>query len=601
MINLAFALAAIISTSNAALTPDYPAAYSMDVKLDTESRSISGNEKIRFVNPTSDTLGEIAFHLYPNAFKDTSSVYAREDSRIVADIEAGNVSGIDLSNILINGVVVNREQCRSDGTLYYITLPNKLSPRDSLSISLNFNLKIPKIRVRFGDDEYGNYLLSHWHPILCGYQKGRLIDFEYHSNSEFFSNFASYDVKLDMPSDFVIGSTGELTEISRDSSRVIWQAHADSVIDFAFACGPAFDVVEKDTLGIKLRYLLRKEHSSLTPQIDWMTKYSLAFNSNRFFKYPYPVFTLVDFDMGASGMELPGMMAVTFPSKDNKGFGKATLNLTIAHEVTHEWFYGTIATNEAEEPWLDEGLTSYWSSRLLDAGGDSLLDFNIFGYKISMDFIQQMMGQMTEAEWAVSSKSWDFPDNFTYSSTVYYRAELVLKTLEQYLGRAVFDSSIANYARTYRFRHPDTEDFKQILSSSSGVNLDSFFEQFVDGTARFDYGLRLLKYAPSPDSARGKYKIDLTAVREQDGIIPRKIFIALEDGSTIDTLWDGNRKVADITLYANDRPTSAYFTEYALDEQKANDSIYLNTFSSRIMSFEWDMISLMEFLLACFL
>jgi hypothetical protein len=601
MMNLAFTLALILSSSQATLTPEFPAAYTLDVKLDTASQSLSGRENVRLLNPTSDTLGEIAFHLYPNAFKDTSSTYAREDSRILSDIEAGNISNLELSDITIDGAALDFEQCSSEGTLYRITLSRKLPPGDSLSIALKFDLKLPKIRVRFGYDEYGNYLLSHWHPILCGYQKGRQVDFEYHSESEFFSNFASYDVKLDIPAGFAIGSTGEIDEISRDSSRVIWEAHADSVIDFAFACGPAFEVTEKDTLGIKLRYFLREEHSSLISRVDWMTKFSLAYNSGRFFKYPYPVFTLVDFDMGAQGMELPGMVAVTFPDKDDKRFGGVSLNLTIAHEVTHEWFYGVIASNEAEEPWLDEGFTSYWSSRLLESGGDSLSEFKILGYEISIDFIQQMLGRMTEAEWPVSSKSWEFPDNFNYSSTVYYRAELLLKTLEQYLGRAAFDSAMTRYANRYRFKHPDSEDFKREFSDACGVNLDNFFAQFVDGSARLDYGMRALKYAPAPDSAKGKYKIDLTVVRERDGIIPRKVIIAMENGAAIDTAWDGIRKIGDITVYSNERPISATLADYALDEQKANDSIYLNSFSSRIMSFEWDMISLMEFLLACIL
>jgi hypothetical protein len=601
MIGLSLTLAALLSSTSIALTPDLPAAYQMEISLDTTSHTLSGKESISFLNPISDTLTEISFHLFPNAFSDTNSIFAIESPEIRRAIASGNISKLEISNIAIDGMPIDPSKNRETGTLYYIPLPNKLPPGDSISISLNFNLKIPRVNIRFGYDEYGNYLLSHCLPILCGYQKGRLVDFEYHAQSEFFSNFASYDVKLDLPVSFAVGSTGVLREVSRDSSRVIWQALADTVIDFAFACGPAFEVTERDTLGIKIRYFIRKEHAAYLGQSDWITKFSLAYNSTRFFKYPYPVLTLVDFDIGAQGMELPGMVAITFPSEKYRSMGKAMVNLAISHEVTHQWFYGVIASNEAEEPWLDEGVTSYVTSRLLESGDDSLSEFSIFGYKISLDFPQQVAALMTEAEWPVEAKSWDYPDEFNYSATVYFKAELVLKTLESYLGRAVFDSAVSRYANSYRFRHPNTDDFKRALSSSSGINLDRYFEQFVFGNARLDYGLRSLKYAPAEDSTKGKYKIDMLVIRKFDGIVPQRITVALENGTAIDTVWDGNQKIGSIALYSNSRPLSAVLTEYALDENKANNSIYLNSFSSRIMSFEWDMISIMEFLLAYFL
>ncbi len=242
------------------LSPELPASYRMDVKLDTSNNNITGFENIEFMNPTSDTLSQICFHLYPNAFKDTSSAFCRENSEIRSEVAAGNTSELKISNLTIDSLSIDSNGIEESGTLLYVNLPTKLPPLKTISISLKFELKIPKTLMRFGYNDLGNYLLSHWHPILCGYQKGVLQDFEYHSNSEFFSNFSSYDVRLDVPLGFAVGSTGELTEVSRDSSRTIWNAHADTVIDFAFVCGPGFEVIESDTLGIKIRYLLEKRH-----------------------------------------------------------------------------------------------------------------------------------------------------------------------------------------------------------------------------------------------------------------------------------------------------------------------------------------------------
>ncbi|MCK7537725.1 MAG: hypothetical protein MZV63_45620 [Marinilabiliales bacterium] len=37
------------------------------------------------------------------------------------------------------------------------------------------------------------------------------------------------------------------------------------------------------------------------------------------------------------------------------------------HEFGHAYFMGILASNEFEEPWLDEGVNSYWEQRIVDA------------------------------------------------------------------------------------------------------------------------------------------------------------------------------------------------------------------------------------------
>jgi len=598
--------AIIISAGLSNLSPELPASYRMEVTLDTASQIVTGSETIFFLNPTDDTLESLCFHLYPNAFRDTSSVLAHESREIRQDILAGNTASLTVSDIVIDSLPLDSTSITEKGTLLYLTLPESLGPGETTEISLSFRLTLPLARMRFGYNARGNYLLSHWHPILCGYQRGRLVENEYHQNSEFFSNFSSYYVRLVLPLGFDVGSTGELTLVEKDSSRAIWQAAADTVIDFAFACGTGFEVSESDTLGIKIRYLIEKGHVKLRDRADWITKFSLAFNSNWFFKYPYPTFTLVDFDSGAEGMELPGMITLTFPGERLGPAAGAILNLGIAHEVTHEWFYGMVATNEAEEPWLDEGITTYVTSRLLEAGGDSLGKVEVFGYNIPLDISGQLVSMMSKAEYPINLKSWEYPDMFAYAGTVYYRASLMLRTLEQWVGRDKFDAFLKNYANLFRFRHPIWEDFVNAATTTTHSDMTGFFYQFINGTARVDYEVRSLEYKPSADTgAAGTYEITVAVARELDGALPQRLSVALENGSVIDTLWDGARgnspRVQEITLLAKSKPASATLAPYALDENTANNSLYIKSFGGRLASFEWDMIFLKEFFLSLFL
>jgi len=593
--------AMVISTT---LSPALPAAYQMEARLDTAEHKIYAAERIAFLNPTMDTLNQISFHLYPNAFRDTSSIYARKDLNARQNIFSGNRADLKVSKIMLDGILVDSSKITESGTLLYVSLPRPLPPDDSILIALDFELLIPKHIMRIGYNEKGNYLISHWHPILCGYQNGRLIDNEYYPQSEFFSNFASYDVTLKIPSGFAVGATGELSLVAEDSNRAVWHAKADTVIDFAFACGPAFELFESDTLGIKINYLLEKENAKFQTSTDNAVKYSLAYCSERLFKYPYRTFTLVDFDMGAQGMELPGMNVISFPEGRIISGARPILWFVIAHEAAHEWFYGTVATNEAEEPWLDEAFATYWASRIMEAQQDSLKYISIFGYRAPINTLDHILALMGKAEWPVNLKSWDYPDDFSYSTAVYFRASAVLQTLEQMLGRAAFDSALGIYANRFRFKHPAERDFYDSIEKSARFDLDPFFAQFIAGTARVDYAIRNIEYNSNAEPNE-TYSIKVTAGREFDGILPHRIEIGLENGAILDTHWDGAARTAIFEFTANSKPEYAKIgfgeTPYALDENLGNNSMYLKSFGWRMLNFEWDAVFALEFFISLLL
>jgi aminopeptidase N len=433
-----------------------------------------------------------------------------------------------------------------------------------------------------------------------------LIDWEYHANSEFFSNFASYDVALELPPGFAVGSTGNLKLVDRSDTIAVWHAEEKQVIDFAFACGPDFEMLESDTLGIRIHYLLKNENIELLDRIERITEYSLAYCSEELFKYPYRNFTVVDFGPGAAGLELPGLISVAIPESKSEN-ALDYLEHTIAHETAHQWFYATIATNEFEEPWLDEGLTSYLTSKIAGSYGDGKSFIGLYGYNISLDELSRTFALIGKTSYPINLKSWEYPGSIDYNSAVYSRALLVLQTLEGITGDSVFASALKDFAEDYRFGHPDGKDFLSSISSSTGLDLTYFSSQFVNGIARVDYGVTSLKYDEVPGESHGeavKYKITVDVRRKLDGIIPQKITVGLDDGATIDTTWDGRAGVASFEFMADSKPRYAGIDEdniSPLDENRTNDRIYLDSHSLQLISFEWDAVFTLEFMLSLFL
>lgn len=62
-------------------------------------------------------------------------------------------------------------------------------------------------------------------------------------------------------------------------------------------------------------------------------------------------------------MEYPTLITAAAAGNLNPGY---SLERTLVHEIGHQYFYGMVANNEFEEPWLDEGFTSYAEERLME-------------------------------------------------------------------------------------------------------------------------------------------------------------------------------------------------------------------------------------------
>jgi hypothetical protein len=579
-----------------------PVSYRIEARLDTTAQKIYGSETLEFMNPTDRVLYSICFHLYPNAFSDTNTVFCRENESVRSDVASGNISRLDVSELTANGRIVESARIRLEGTLMCIDVPDGIAPGRTARVEMTFELLIPRARIRFGHNGKGNYLLSHWYPIMCGYQKGELIDREYHANSEFFSNFGSYDVSLALPSDFEVGSTGKIDLIERSDTLSVWRAVADTVIDFAFACGRNFKKTKVSESGIGINYLLSEANEDYFEQVDEMTRFSLTWCSENLFPYPYEEYTVVDFAPGASGLELPGLIAVSLPGlTDDPQFSRVAG--TIAHETAHQWFYATVANNEIDDPWLDEGLVSYLTGKILKAKAVPPSRFSFPGYEIKQDDISRIFTLSKEISYPIDLASYEFPDWYEYRSAVYPRAGMTLQCLETAVGDSAFAGALQYYAREYRFRHPDTDDFENAISAYAGIDLSEFYSQFISGTAQVDYGVVSMIYDKIGDDDQN-YLVNVIVRRFQDGILPQTVSIVLDNGAIIDTTWDGRSRVASFEFETDSRPLYAsidqYFT-YLLDRNISNNRLYRESYSSRIISFDWDAVFITELLLSLLL
>jgi aminopeptidase N len=179
---------------------------------------------------------------------------------------------------------------------------------------------------------------------------------------------------------------------------------------------------------------------------------------------------------------------------------------------------------------------------------------------------------------------------------------MVWQALENMLGDSVFASSMKSFAESYRFRHPDGEDFIESISESSSRDLTKFVEMFIEGTSRVDYAvekLRFEKVESDDDSVETEYTVYVDVTRKRDGILPQVVTVGLKDGMTVEKAWDGVDRVRELIFETESIPVYASIDKkisYEIDENLNNNTIYLDGHIARLISFEWDVIFVIEFL-----
>lgn len=145
----------------------------------------------------------------------------------------------------------------------------------------------------------------------------------------------------------------------------------------------------------------------------------------------------------------------------------------MAHEFSHHWFGDLVTCETAEDMWLNEGWASY---------SESVFFEKVYGkerYKKNVRQNHKAVLHFThitdDGYRAVSG----VPHEYTYGSTVYDKGAEVAHTLRGYVGDSLFFLCVTAYLNAFKFNHASSIDFRNYLSQCSGIDLTSFFENWV--------------------------------------------------------------------------------------------------------------------------
>jgi len=610
-------LAAFVLVAAAVLAAPRPAAqrseprsprnadYTIEVRLDPEARRLEGRQVLTWTNIQAVPAGELRFHLYWNAWRNDRSTWMLEE-RLTGDLPAAiredawgwiEVDSIRLraaSGAPLDLTAEARFDSPDDGnpddrTVLVVPLPAPVAPGESVAVEMAWRARVPRTFARTGF-RGDFFFLAHWFPKLGVFEgEEGWACHQFHSNTEFYSDYGVYDVTITTPERFVVGATGrQVEERPAGSGEVARRFVQEDVHGFAWTASPDYRVAtgrfEAPGLPpVDLRLLYQPEHAGQVERHLAATRATLELYGTWYGPYPYRQLTVVDpaWGAGAGGMEYPTLF--TAGSRlFNPPAGGSPEHVTI-HEAGHQFWYGVVGNDEYEHAWLDEGLNTYSTAHAYEEtyGQEAFVARYLRPPGTSWrGFLPVVHREARSPRWIDGirldryrrSAERDVPATPSYlyypgshGDISYAKTATWLMTLERHLGWETQREILSTFYERWSFRHPEPEDFfavaNEVARARRGVELDWFFDQVHYGDASFDYAVERsdsfeaeveglveeegeLVYrgggeAGDAEEAETVYRSEVVVRRIGEGVFPVEVLMVFEDGSELRRLWDG--------------------------------------------------------------
>ena len=532
--------------------------YKINAALNVQTNIVKGTENIVYTNNSPDTLRKIYFHMYWNAFQPNSvmDIRSRElgkttftsrrgtqmqdwDPRVRDRIQQLKPEEIGYQRISQIAIAGKAQQLIDHETILEVVLTQAILPKSSVSLSLNFEAQVPKQIRRSGRDnaEGVRFSMSQWYPKMVEYDYQGWNTNPYIAR-EFYGVWGNYDVNLTLDKNYMVAATGVLqnpTAAADASGNKTWNFKGSNIHDFVWAADDHFKHLSKEVRkGLTLHVYYKEKDAqadSAWANVLWAAEKVLPYMEKKFGAYPYPQYYFIQ--GGDGGMEYAMATLLKGPSLG-----------TAFHEWMHSWYQHILGTNESLFPWMDEGFTSfgeeaisYWYEENHATNSPYLSDKAKAQLKAAHEAAKTQLPLVQSGNYAgyyglvksgfeepMSTHSDHYNTNMAYSSAAYSKGATFLGVLGYIISDSLRDKTLLNYYNTWKFKHPNANDFTRVAEKTSGIQLQWFKEYWVNSTKTVDYGLN--------DIQAGEKGAILSIQRVGKMPMPIEVYITYKDGSS---------------------------------------------------------------------
>ena len=540
--------------------------YSIDARLDPDSRTLNGQEVIRYTNNSPDVLDALWLQLDQNLY--------RADARAAAFSarpQRGSTDGYRIQRVEVKqgGGWVAVEPLIDD-TRMRVTLPTALAPKGGqVEVRVTYGYVVPS-------DDFGGrtgwipsangdiFSIAQWYPRLAVYDDVRGWDTLPFLANEFYLEYGDFDYAVTVPSDMIVAGSGELTNAdevldaeqrrrlaqARASDRTVmirtpeevqaaspagavrtWRFRMKDTRDVAFSASRAFvwdaariNLPDGKTALAQSVYPIESVGQDRWSRSTEYLKHAVETFSD-WYAYPWP--NAINVAGPAAGMEYPG---IVFDGVEDKG---GTLFWITAHEIGHSWFPMIVGFDERRDAWMDEGFNTF-----IDVYESDAFENGVYGPKRDGEYAP---GQGAPAEQiAALLEDADAPTIMTRADAIrekyrhpvtYFKSAFGLTLLrEDILGPERFDPAFRKFIADWAFKHPKPSDFFRAMESAGGEDLSWFWRGWYLNNWKHDLAVTAITPIDG-DAAKGA---EVVVENRDKLVLPATLRVTFADGSHLD-------------------------------------------------------------------
>jgi hypothetical protein len=565
---------AAANAETAAPWPAWLPRYEVVMDLDVAAHCAHVRMKATWINPQPIPTRQLVFNAHSRYVVPSGDIGLTAKTLELLRLAPGDSMGVkkpccDIHRIsLLNATgdpfVLDFRYEGDTKTTLVVPLPRVIRAGEAVTVLIELTMLLPPKQGRWGQWQ-GVTTLSNWLPVFayygpckkiqpaapparhlvpmssCEWQPTPFIPW----HQPFFNESSHYRVRATLPADQQIACTGSIVNkrLLADGRQQV-DIVAPGVRDFAFLCSARYQVFEgfvayprkeppkapsEDTLhaprrvahtstvpaptGVRIRILASPEHEYYARQMVHIAEQAITAYSKWFGPYPWPEFTIAEAFFGWNGNECSTLVMI-----DERVFAMPQLagnfvDYLVSHEICHQWWYNQVGTNGYCETWMDEGLATYFSHRLLDqkiGKNNNLMTFpkglgwlpNIPRETYRSYGLYGALGRGDNGP--VVRPMSEFGHVANLFSMTYDKGSRIVGLIEDRLGSAAFLDFMSRVFHRYRYRILRVADFQHELEAYTGRSWEEFFQNWLYGPGVTDWCIEKVKVQPPPKCVRSK-------------------------------------------------------------------------------------------------
>jgi hypothetical protein len=534
-------LAALIGpvTVHARGVPDWIPTYDMDIHLDLDQHIAHVRETVTWINYHERPATELVFNAHSHykipdkkvGFLAKSVEILRTSPSDALDLEgqACHIQKVFLLQGAPKTVTTKTElpfRFRDDiPTALEICLPHEVRLGQAVTVELDIEMRLPQKMGRWGQ-WHGVTFLSNWSPVLafyddapCGWHPTPFVPW----HQPFFNEAGLYTVHVTLPADQKIACTGSISSVADLGTgwKRVEIATPAPVRDFAFLCSARFQEFMGQSGSIRVHCVAFPEHAFYARFMVRSACQAMAIYEKWFGPYPYPDFTIAESFFGWNGNQCGALIMIDTRIFEAPHLADHYVDYLISHETCHQWWYNVVGTNGYGETWMDEGLATYFSYRVMAqryGKNDPLLHWprglewlpNIPRETYRYCGLYGTLGRGEET--ATIGPMTNFGHIINLFSMTYDKGSKIVGMIENRLGTERFFAFMQYVYARYQFRILRVADFQHELETFTGQSWKQFFDRWLYGKGLTDWAVEKVSFAAT---RRGACATHMTVLLRQ--------------------------------------------------------------------------------------